>query len=275
LNAVLNWIFIYGNLGAPALGLEGSAWSTLIARCAGMLACGIYVAKAGRFAGARPVRWLWPLSLLRFGALVKIGGPSAATLLLEASAFSIAALMIGWFGAVPLAAYQIAISCAATTFMLPLGVSLATTIRVGQAVGAAAHARVRVIGASSFALGIGIMAGCGILLALGRFAIARGFTADGAVLAAAAPLLLVTALFQVFDGLQVIASGALRGLADVRMPVVICAVAYWAVFLPVAWLCAFAWKMGAFGVWVAIVFALGVAALLLTVRFLRLTRSHP
>jgi multidrug resistance protein, MATE family len=273
LNAVLNWVFIYGNLGAPALGLEGAAWSTLIARCTGTLACWLYIAAARRFEGAKPQRWLWPVAAGRFAGLFKIGGPSAATLLLEASAFSVAALMIGWFGAVPLAAFQIAISCAATTFMLPLGISLATTIRIGQAVGAAELSRVRMIGVSSFALGVGIMAFCGIALAGARFPIARGFTTEAAVIAAAAPLLLIAALFQVFDGLQVIASGALRGLSDVRVPVAICAVAYWVVFLPLAWLCAFRWQMGALGVWFAIVFALASAALLLTHRFLRLTRT--
>jgi multidrug resistance protein, MATE family len=274
LNAFLNWILIYGNWGAPALGLEGAGWATLIARVVAALACWIYIVAARRFEGAKPQGWLWPVTLARFVALVKIGGPAALTLLLEASAFSLAALMTGSFGAVPLAAFQIAISCAAMTFMLPLGISLATTIRMGQALGAAEHSRLRAIGGSSLALGVGIMALCGLVLAFARYPIARGFVSDNAVIATAAPLLVAAALFQVFDGAQVIASGALRGLADVRVPVIFCIIAYWVVFLPLAWLLAFHREMGALGVWTALIFALATAASLLTARFFAQTRPE-
>lgn len=272
LNAFLNWILIYGNLGAPAMGLEGAALSTLLARCIATLATWIYITAARRFDGAKPAYWLGLPSWPQLVSLMKIGGPSAITLVLEASAFSIAALAIGWFGAIPLAAHQIAMSCASTTFMLPLGVSLATTIRIGQAVGASDHARLRFIGVSSMTLGITIMAVCGLVLALFRIPIARVFVQDAAVIAAASPLLIAAAVFQMFDGLQVVAGGALRGLADLHRPVIICITAYWLIFLPLAYFMAFTCGLQQVGVWTSLIFALAAAALLLARRFMFLTR---
>jgi MATE family multidrug resistance protein len=220
-NAGLNWIFIYGNLGAPALGLEGAGWATLLSRAIGFLALWLYVRRARRFAGRTPERWLRPLSSRGFTELIRIGGPAAGMLVLESGAFSMAAVMAGWIDAASLAAHQIAISCAGATFMLPLGISIATTIRVGQAIGAGEGSRVRAISVSSLALGGGIMAICGLGLALWREAIPRIFISDPAVIDVAAGLLIVAAVFQISDGIQVIAVGSLRGMADVNVPVIL------------------------------------------------------
>lgn len=160
LNAALNWVFIYGNLGAPALGLEGAALATLFSRLAAAWVLWIFVRRARRFAGHTPLHWLRPLIAERLRDLVRLGLPAAAMLVLESSAFSIAAIMMGWLGAVALAAHQIALSCASTTFMLPLGLSIATTIRIGQAAGAGDHTRQRAICVSALLLSIAIMARC-------------------------------------------------------------------------------------------------------------------
>ena len=272
LNAGLNWIFIYGNLGAPALGLEGAAWATFAARVASFLALFAYVRRARRFDGAAPATWLRRLHAARVISMLRIGAPAAGMLLLEVSAFSIAALMMGLLGTVSLAAHQIALSCASTTFMLPLGISLATSIRIGQAVGAADHARVRSIGLNSFAMGIAIMAACGVILSIAGEPIARAFIDDSAVIALAAKLLLAAAVFQIFDGLQVVAAGALRGLADVTVPLIFCLVAYWLIALPAAYVAAFVLGFGAIGIWVGLALGLASAAILLAGRFVWRTR---
>lgn len=273
LNAALNWVFIYGHLGAPALGLVGSAYATLASRIAAAWAMWIYVRRARRFAEHTPLHWLRPLVGEKLRGLVRLGVPTAATLVLESSAFSFAAIMMGWLGAAALAAHQIALTCASTTFMLPLGLSIATTIRVGQAAGAGDHTRQRTICLSALALGIGIMACCGLLLALARAPIARSFVEDESVFTLATTLLIAAALFQVFDGVQVVASGALRGLSDVNVPVALCLIAYWVIALPLGYLAAFRWGWGTVGVWSGLAVGLAFAAALLAGRVLWRTRA--
>jgi len=265
-NSALNWVLIYGNLGFPALGLAGAGLSTLIARCLGAVALWIYVRKARRFAEHTRLHWLRPLEGEKLRNLIRVGLPTAGMLVLESSAFSFAAIMVGWLGAVPLAAHQIALACSSTTFMLPLGLSMATTIRVGQAVGGGEKTRLRAICVSAQGLGMLVMLTCGALLALGRETIAGAFVHDPAVISQAMVLLLAAALFQVFDGLQVVASGALRGLADVNFPVLLCLVAYWGVALPLGYLAGFPGGYGALGVWFGLAAGLAFAGSLLSAR---------
>ena len=272
LNGFLNWLMIYGNWGVPPMGLAGAGWATLIARTLAAAVLWLYVNRAERFIGHAPARWVSPLTRVRFAAFLKIGAPAAAMLLLESSAFSLAAVMMGWLGAVPLAAHQIALSCAAATFMLPLGLSMATTIRVGRAVGAKEPVRVRAIGISSLLLAALIMAVSAAFLALGGRVIAGGFVRDLAVIEIAVKLLFAAAAFQVFDGLQVVASGALRGIADVNLPTTLCAVAYWGVALPAGYLLAFRFGYGPSGMWFGLLLGLFTAAVLLTGRFLSRTK---
>ena len=275
LNVGLNWIFIYGNLGAPAMGLAGAGVATLLARVVTLAAIFLFVLRARRFDGALPAGWIRPLHRARLGSLLAIGLPASGQLILEVTAFAAAAIMMGWLGAVPLAAHQIALTCCATTFMFPLGIAMATTIRVGQALGAGDTPRVRSIGVSAFVLGTLIMGACGVIFALAGGPIARAFVDDPSVTSLAATLLIVAAFFQCADGLQVIAAGALRGLSDVMVPTLICLVAYWVVFLPFAWFAAFHFGYGALGVWTGLALALGVAAVLLVGRFLSKSRAAP
>jgi MATE family multidrug resistance protein len=278
LNGFLNWLMIYGNWRVPPMGLAGAGWATLIARTIAAAVLWMYVTRARRFVGHAPERWLSRLTRARFAAFLKIGTPGAAMLLLESSAFSLAAVMMGWLGAVPLAAHQIALSCAAATFMLPLGLSMATTIRVGRAAGAKEPVRVRTIGISSLLLAAVIMSGCATLLALGGRVIAGGFVRDPEVIEIAVKLLFAAAAFQVFDGLQVVAAGALRGIADVNFPTTFCAIAYWGVALPAAYLLAFRLGYGPVGLWFGLLLGLFTAAALLSARFLSRTRAgtlHP
>ncbi len=271
LNVVLNWIFIYGHLGSPALGLDGAGLATLLSRLAALAALFLYVLRARRFSDALPAGWLRRLRLARLRSLLKIGLPAAAQLLLEVGAFTMAAIMMGWLGTVPLAAHQIALTCCSTSFMFPLGIAMATTIRIGQALGRQDAVRIRGIGLTSFALGGGVMGVCALVFAFAGGSIAWAFVDDPAVTQLASRLLIVVALFQIFDGLQVVAAGALRGLSDATVPMLICLLAYWLVFVPSAYAAAFRFGFGALGIWMAMVAALGLAAALLVARFVRKT----
>ena len=267
LNAGLNWVFIYGNLGAPAMGLTGAGLATLLSRVVALAAVLAYIFRARRFAGALPESWHRPLQWERARSLLRIGLPGAAQLLLEVTAFTVATIMIGWLGAEALAAHQIALTCASTSFMFPLGIGMATTIRIGQALGADQSTRVRAIGLASFGLGFLVMSAAGLVFAFGNEWIARAFVDDAGVTRIAAKLLVIAAFFQIFDGLQVVGSCALRGLSDATVPMVACLVAYWLVFLPFAWLAAFRFGFGAAGVWCGLAAALAIVAISLFVRF--------
>jgi MATE family multidrug resistance protein len=201
--------------------------------------------------------------------------PVAGQLLFEVGAFSSAALLMGWLGTVALAAHQIAVSCASFTFMFPLGLAMAVSIRMSQAVGAGRRAALRPIGFGALGLAVAVMGGFALVFAFAGPWIARGFTADPDVAAVAARLLVVAAFFQVFDGAQVVGSGALRGLTDVKVPTVITFIAYWLVALPAAYLLAFHTRLGPTGVWIGLAAGLASAALLLAWRLARATSPRP
>lgn len=268
LNALLNWVFIWGHWGAPALGLTGSGLATLLAR---FIAVGVIALWLRRTGGAKETakpRWEWA----RLREMLDIGVPAAGCLLFEAGAFGMAALMMGWLGATALAAHQIALSCAALTFMVPLGLSNAASIRISRARGEGRHELLRPIGFGALGFSSAAMLVFAAVFMIGGAWLARGFTADEAVIALAAQLLTVAALFQLFDGGQVVGSGILRGLTDVKVPTVITFIAYWLVSLPVAYLLAFRFDFGPVGIWTGLASGLFSAAILLIWRFHRFTR---
>ena len=264
LNALLNWMFIWGHLGAPALGLTGSGVATLIARVLAVSAIALWLRGERRAAGG--------LERARFRAMLGLGVPAAGSLLFESGAFAAAMLMMGWLGATALAAHQIALSCAAFTFMFPLGLAMAVSIRISKARGEGRTEALRPIGFGVLGLASLVMLTFAIVFALGGTLLARGFTPDPAVVALAAQLLAVAALFQLFDGGQVVAAGALRGLTDVKIPTLITFVAYWVVSLPLAYGLAFHTQLGPVGIWAGLASGLACAAVLQAWRFHRLTR---
>lgn len=277
LNVVLNVLLIFGHWGFPALGLLGAGIATLVARIAIFVALLVYVLRSPQFQSALPGRWTAPFHGTVFREQIHLGLPVACQLVLEVGAFGVASLVMGWFGAAALAAHQVALSCAATTFMVPLGLAMATTVRIGQAVGGGEFSRVRRIGLSSFGLALAIMGASALMFLFGRDPIARGFLRDASVVALASELLVVTGLFQLFDGVQVVGTGALRGLKDVRIPAWIAFTAYWIIALPLGWALAFPGGLGPAGVWWGLALGLAVAALGLVVRFWNQTRpgKHP
>ncbi len=273
LNAGLNWVLIYGHLGAPALGLTGAGISTLLSRTLGTLVLFGWIHGDATLRAALPRRWFAPLSAGRVREMLQLGLPAAGMLLFESGAFAGAAIMVGWLGAVPLAAHQIALSCAATTFMFLLGLSTAAGMRISAAVGAGEHARLRPIGFGALGLAA-LLAVAFMLLYLGTGRVVAGwFVHDPGVVALATQLLVITALFQLFDGGQVIGAAVLRGLSDVKLPAGITFVAYWLVAIPGGYWLGVRGGYGAVGIWWALAAGLAFAAVFLGLRFARLTRA--
>jgi MATE family multidrug resistance protein len=273
LNALLNWIFIYGQLGAPALGLTGSGVATLTARTVAAVALWWWLHAQPELRAEMPARWRGVLDRARLREMLGIGVPAAVQLLFEAGAFSAAALMMGWLGTVPLAAHQVALSCAAFTFMFPLGLATAASMRVSRALGEGRRDLLRPVGFGALGMGMAVMGAFAVGFMVAGRLIARGFTPEPEVVVLAAQLLVIAGVFQMFDGAQVIGAAALRGLTDVRVPTGITFVAYWVVALPGGWWLAFRTPLGPLGVWAGLAAGLACAAGLLGTRFARLTRS--
>ncbi len=264
LNALLNWIFIWGHWGAPALGFTGSGVATLVARTVAVSFIALWLRRDAHVPGR--------LGRERFRSMLRMGVPAAGSLLFESGAFAAAMLMMGWLGATALAAHQIALSCAAFTFMFPLGLSMATSIRISKALGEGRREALRAIGFGSLGLTVVLMLTFATIFALAGHALASGFTPDSAVVALATRLLIVAAIFQLFDGGQVVSAGMLRGLTDVKVPTVITFIAYWVLSLPLGYVLAFHTTLGPIGVWTGLAAGLSCAAVLLARRFHRLTR---
>jgi MATE family multidrug resistance protein len=273
LNVFLNWVMIYGHLGFPRMELAGAGLATLVSRAAIVVILWIHLRRARRFAGALPERWLALPARERVRGVLRLGLPTGMQYTFEVGAFTVAALLMGLLGAVPLAAHQIAVQCAGLTFMVPLGISFAASVRVGLAAGAGRRHELRAIGFSALALSAAVMACFAVVFVLGGAWIARGFVDDAEVVSLAATLFLIAGIFQLADGTQVTALGCLRGLTDVRVPTVVTFVAYWLVALPLAWVLAFPFGFGAVGVWVGLAAGLSSAAALLTVRYWRKTAA--
>lgn len=267
LNIFLNWILIFGKLGAPALGLEGAGWATLIARIIVAIAMLIYLARNTDLRSFLPAHWFAGLHLSRLKQLVALGGPVGLQHLLEVSAFAFAALMMGWISAEALAAHQIAITSAATTFMFMVGLGMAVCIRVGHAYGARKFRRTRRIGFVGLVLAAAGMSVFGLMFMTLRYPLAKSFIADPEVIRLAAQFFIVAALFQIADGVQVTAMSALRGLSDVKIPAMVAILAYWIISIPLAYILAFRLNYGPIGIWIALALGLAIAATILTWRF--------
>jgi len=272
LNILLNWIFIYGHLGAPRMGLTGSGVSTLISRTLAPITIFAWLRLDPAMKSAWPRHWLAPLSLERLRRMLAVGLPTSGCLLFEGGAFAAATVMMGWLGAVPLAAHQIALSCAAMTFMVALGVSMAVGMRTSAAVGAGEHARLRPIWLGATGMGLAVSLAATALFLFFGHAIASAFISDLRVIPVATLLLVIAGIFQIFDGGQVINSAALRGLTDVKVPAVITFVAYWIVALPLGYALGIRGSLGPAGIWIGLAAGLAVAATVLGARFMRLTR---
>jgi multidrug resistance protein, MATE family len=268
LNVGLNWIFIYGNLGVPVMGLDGAGAGTLLARIAVAAAISVYMLLAPGLKENLPVDWLATGVTSEIRRLLAIGLPSGGMHLAEMSGFAFGSLMMGWLGAEALAAHQIAITCAATTFMIPLGLSQAVSVRIGQARGAGEKRRYLPIVYGAFGMTVSVMAIFAVAFMSAGAAISAWFVANAAVASLATKLLLVAGFFQIFDGIQITSSGALRGFEDTRAPMFIGMLSYWLVALPVSYLSAFKLGFGPQGIWFGFLTGLVLAAAALVARLL-------
>ena len=263
-NAGLNWIFIFGHLGVPAMGVLGSAWATSISR--GLLVLALWLA-----ARRQLTPFLYPIDPrvwqgMPLRRMLRLGLPIGAQHLLEFGAFALVALMMGWMGTVQMAGHQIAINLAALTFMVPLGVGDAASVLVGQAVGRADAEATRGAARAALVSGAGFMALTGTLFLALPHALAQLYTRDGQVIAIAAALIPIAGVFQVFDGLQVVAAGVLRGVGDTRGPMLINLLGYWCLGLPVSVYLGFVLRLGPVGLWWGLVLGLAVVASSLLIR---------
>jgi len=247
-NLAGNWLLVFGHWGAPRMGAPGSAWATVFSRILMMGSLG-YVAwrlDPEVFSAA------WKPDWARMRRLIALGAPAAAQITLESSVFGVVTMLVGHLSGEILAGHQIALATVSCTYMMPLGVSSAAAVRVGHAIGRRDAEAARKSGWSALGLGAALMSSAALALLLFPRFIARLFTPEVAIIAAAVPLLRIAAFFQLFDGLQVVATGALRGVGDTRTPMWCHLAGYWGLGLPAGIGLGFGASLGASGLWMGL-----------------------
>jgi len=268
-NLAGNWILVYGHFGIRAMGAEGSGWATCISRVYMVLVLVVYLPYDASARHTGLFEASLKLDFEQIGAIMRLGFPAAMQLSLEVGVFAAATALIGTLDPMSLAAHQIAMNVATFTYMVPLGISSAAAVRVGQALGRGdVHAAGR-SGWTAITLGAAFMAGAGVVLITVPEYVARVFTTDRAVIRTAVSLLMVAAAFQLFDGVQTVATGALRGTGDTRTPMVCHLVLYWLVGLPVGYALCFLLRWGAVGLWAGLCLALILIGLVLLIVWTR------
>jgi multidrug resistance protein, MATE family len=273
-NAAGNWVLIHGQFGLPALGVVGSAWATLISR--------IYMATvllvAVRWALRKPLppaRDLVPNELSErpgIRRLLELGFPASAQITLEVGVFASASALAGMLTPTAVASHQIALNIIAVAFMIPLGLSSAGAVRVGHAIGAGSPRRAAAAGWTAIGLGVAFMGVMAIAFLVIPRALIGLFSRDENVLALGSSLLFVAAVFQLFDGLQGVTTGALRGLGDTRTPMVTNLAGHWLLGLPVGYTLCFAFGFGVVGLWIGLSVGLIVVGIILLMVWTRRIR---
>ncbi|WP_456405881.1 MATE family efflux transporter [Thiolapillus sp.] len=273
-NVLANWVFMFGKLGAPAMGAEGAGWATALVMWLQLFLLLGYILRHKRYRFI----WITPAESREWRKtreMLRVGAPIAVSLVAEVGMFAAVALLMGKLGVTEVAAHQVALNVAAMAFMIPLGISSATTVRVGHALGEGRTWLVRFRGL----VGIGFAAACMTLTASVLFLfpqeIVAVYTNDPQVRDLAVKLLLMAAIFQLSDGIQISANGALRGMKDTFYPMMITLVVYWLWGLPLSWYLGFSRQIGPQGLWMGLVAGLTLSAIWLVWRFLRLTRRLP
>ncbi len=273
LNIILGVIFVKGMFGIAPMGIRGVGYSTLIERVLMAIVMAAYVFRAERFKPYLAGFSLGAIDKLRSAKIFKIGIPVALQGAFEVSAFGGANLLIGTIGAVEQAAHQVAINMAAVTFMVATGLSAAAAIRSGNNTGARNYHTLRLSALSSYHIVLVFMTCTAVLFVVANKWLPWIVTNDEGVIAVASKLLILAAVFQVFDGAQVVGLGILRGMGDVNMPTIFTLLAYWVIGIPVAYVLGIALGYGAVGVWWGLVCGLAAAAIMLYMRFNKLSKK--
>lgn len=267
INAFVNWILIFGELGFPRLELNGAGWATFASRLFMAICIMIYVMKSKLFRQYNVSFHFKNFNRHIIKKILSLGLPSGFQYFFEVGAFSFAVVMVGWLGTKQLAAHQIAINLASISFMAVLGISVAGSIRVGNAVGMKDIFETRRAGFTASLLGAFVMFISGVIFILFRNHLPTLYVQDDQVINYASSLLIIAALFQLSDGTQAVGIGILRGLTDVKIPTAITFIAYWIVGLPIGYLLGFTFDLGVQGVWIGLLLGLTTSAILLTLRF--------
>ena len=255
-NLLGDWVLMYGHWGAPRMGLAGSGWSTSLARVymAGVLAAAVLWNE--RRTGNLLFHLSWKPDFARIRRLIVLGLPAAGQIGFEGAVFGVVTVLVARLDAVSLAAHSIAVQVISTTFMVPLGISSAAAVRVGQALGRADRAAATHAGWMALLLSGLCMGTAGIVLLAAPGEVVRLFIRDPAVIAAGAVLLRIAAFFELFDGFQVVATGALRGAGDTHSPMLVHLAGYWGIGMPVACVLCFSYRWGAPGIWTGLSLAI-------------------
>ena len=267
LNWFGNWVLIYGKFGMPALGVNGSAISTCISRIAMAAALLGFAWRYERKRGHPLFRhWAGP-QLDRLRKLIRIGAPAAGQIVLEVGAWNLSTFAAGYLTPVALATHAIALNYASVSYMVPLGVSAAAAVSVGHAIGAGDPARARRAGWLALALGTGFMLMAAVAFWVAPKPLISLYTRDPRVLAVGPSLLWIAAAFQIFDGIQTVCTGALRGLGETRVPMFANLVGYWVLGLPLGFILCFVLKWGIYGMWIGLTLALIIISMTLLLRW--------
>jgi MATE family multidrug resistance protein len=272
LNAIVNWVLIFGHFGAPALGVAGAAWATVASRA--VMASVLFATIVYRERG-RPFFSLMGrhFELSRMRRLLALGLPAASQVTLEVGVFAAATALAGRLPPAALAAHQIAVNIAAFTFMVPLGVASAGAVRVGHAIGARDRTAAARAGWTAFLFGAGFMSCAAASFLLIPRILIGAFTHDAAVLSIGVSLLFVGAIFQLFDGMQAVATGVLRGLGDTRTPMLWNLAGHWLIGLPLGYTLCFVLGRGVIGLWWGLSSGLIICGISLLIVWMRRLRA--
>src|SRR5215471_17046724 len=271
-NALLNWVLIFGRLGAPALGMAGSGYASAINQWLMLAGLALCARLMPDLAALRVLRNAFAARRIEMVEILRIGWPIGGMRGIEVGVFMTAGILMGLLGAAALAAHQLVLNCAGITFMVPLGLSQAATVRVAFELGAGRALAARRAGFLALALGIGFMSTAAVVLWTSPDAIIGVYVdiadpANRETVQIARRLIAIAAIFQVFDGMQVIAAGALRGYKDTMIPMLLATFGYWAIGFAGCWLFAFPLAYGAVGLWWGLALGLAAVAMMLTLRF--------
>lgn len=273
LNIVFNYILIFGKLGFEPMGLLGAGYATLLARIIMAVWIAFLILKGKRFQQYWDNVELKVFDFKRIKEILNVGVPAGLQFVFEVGAFSFTAIMVGWIGAPQLAAHQIAMNLSSLTYMAASGIAAAATIRVGNQFGRKDIQTLREAGFTSFITVILFMTAAGLIFIIGRKLLPSFYVDDEAVITVASSLMIVAALFQLSDGIQVVGLGALRGIKDVKIPTIYAFIAYWLLGLPIGYLLGFKAELGAQGVWLGLLTGLSISALLNGIRFNKLSKK--
>jgi len=274
LNVILNYTFIYGHFGFAPMGLVGAGYATLTSRIFMAIALGLYVfyhSKLKKYREAFLFKdYNWPL----FKTLLLIGLPAGLQFIFEVAAFDFSAVMMGWLGTNTLAAHQIAINLATISYMTTSGLSAAAVIRVGNFIGKHDAVNLKKSVYSLIGLALIFMGIWAIIFIVGNYWLPSLYIPNTEVIAIAAPLIVIAGIFQLSDGMQVVCSGALRGMQDVKIPSLLIFISYWVIGLPLGYWFTFKLKWGAHGIWIGLLIGLTLVAIALFIRLKNLMEKR-